>query len=114
LGAGLGLGAGGSGAGIGLGASMTTSVTGLDGVSHQTSMSLGSASAGIAASQGAFAGLGTSKTTTAAPNFDPDRFLGPPAASVGPYAQFNSSGRLVTSNGQVAASYTTRESVVIF
>lgn len=109
--AGFGVGAAGSGAGFGIGASMTTSVTGFDGVTRTETHS---ASAGIAASQGAFAGLGKSKTTTAAPSFDPDRFLGPPAASVGPYAQFSSSGRLITSHGQVAASYTARESVVVF
>ena len=120
-----------SGGGLGITTSSTTSVTGFDGVtrtetqstfmspsgttsSRMVSTSSGSSSAGIAASQGAFMGLGMSKTTTAIPNFNPDRFLGDPAPSVGPYAQFTSSGRLVTTSGQVAASYTTRESVVIF
>ena len=118
-----------SGGGFGLTTSTSTSVTGFDGVTRtETSssftglsgttssrtVSMSQGSAGVAASYGAFAGLGVSKTVTANAAFNPDRFLAPPAPSVGPYAQFHSTGRLVTATGQVAASYTARESVVIF
>jgi hypothetical protein len=122
---------GASGGGFGISSSMTTSVTGFDGVtrtetqstfmspsgttsSRSVSTSAGSWSAGMTASEGAFMGLGFSKTTAAAPTFDPDRFLGPPAPAIGPFAEFSSSGRLISTGGQVAASYTARESVVIF
>ena len=118
-----------SSGGFGMSTSMTTSVTGFDGVTRtETSssftgpsgttssrtVSMSQSSAGVAASYGAFAGLGVSKTVTAGFSFDPDRLLAPPAPSVGPYARFESTGRLVTAGGQVAASYTARESVVIF
>ena len=118
-----------SGGGFGLSTSMTTSVTGFDGVTRtETSssftglsgstssrtVSMSQSSAGVAASYGAFAGLGVSKTVMANASFDPDRLLAPPSPWVGPYARFESTGRLVTSNGQVAASYTARESVVVF
>ena len=118
-----------SSSGFGMSTSMTTSVTGFDGVtrtetsssftgpsgsSSSRTVSMSQSSAGVAASYGAFAGLGVSKTVTAGVSFDPDRLLAPPAPSVGPYARFESTGRLVTASGQVAASYTARESVVIF
>jgi len=118
-----------SGGGFGLSTSMTTSVTGFDGVTRtETSssftglsgstssrtVSMSQSSAGVAASYGAFAGLGVSKTVMANASFDPDRLLAPPSPWVGPYARFESTGRLVTAGGQVAASYTARESVVVF
>ena len=128
MGAGVGMGAGG---GLGITTSSSVSMTGLDGVtrteshssftgplgttsSSSVSYTSGSATAGLSASQGAFAGLGVSKTTAPGPAFDPNRFLGPPSPPVGPFAQFDTSGRLVTSGGQVAASYAVHEKVVFF
>jgi hypothetical protein len=74
----------------------------------------GSATAGLTASQGAFAGLGVSKTTAPSAAFDPTRLIGPPSPAVGPFAQFDSSGRLLASGGQAAAGYAVHESVTIF
>lgn len=65
----------------------------------------GSASAGVSASQGAFAALGSSKTTLPAGGFSLDKLLPPPAPAVGPNAHFDSTGKVVSSGGQVAASY---------
>jgi contractile injection system tube protein len=132
FGMGMSAGAGISGGGgFGTSASATTSVTGLDGItrtethssltgplgttsSSSLSYSSGSATAGVTASQGAFAGLGVSKTTAPSAAFDPTRLIGPPSPSVGPFAQFDSSGRLLGSGGQAAASYAVHESVTIF
>ena len=127
MGASAGAGAG----GFGVSTSSTMSMTGFDGVtrtethgsftgplgsssSGSVSYSSGSATAGLSASQGAFAGLGLSKTTAPSAAFDPTRLLGPPSPAVGPFSQFDSSGRLVSSGGQVAASYAVHESVTIF
>lgn len=65
----------------------------------------GSASAGVSASQGAFAALGSSKTTLPGGGFSLDKLLPPPAPAVGAHAQFDSTGRVVSGGGQVAASY---------
>jgi len=55
----------------------------------------GSATAGVSASAGAFAGLGTSKTTLSV-TLDPGRLLPPPSAPLlGSGAQFDVTGRLV-------------------
>jgi hypothetical protein len=133
---GMALGAGGSGTG---GFSMTTSssvtgfdgvtrsststtTTGFDGVSRTTtsssqtsaSASWGSASAGIPASAGAFAGLGTSRTTLPGAGFNPDLLLPPPGVPVNTSTTFDVSGRAVSGNGQVAASYSARSSVTVW
>jgi hypothetical protein len=123
-GAGIGAGIGGSTNGGGLG--VTTSVTGFDGVTttkssftgldgKTTSSTVttqgssggifGSASAGMTASGGAFAGLGTSRTTLPSAGFNPDMLLPPPLPPGGPNASYDVSGRVVSNNGQVAASY---------
>lgn len=65
----------------------------------------GSASAGVSASQGAFAALGSSKTTLPSGGFSLDKLLPPPAPAVGANAQFDSTGKLVSGGGQVAAGY---------
>ncbi|HEX8238980.1 MAG TPA: hypothetical protein VF574_04485 [Allosphingosinicella sp.] len=121
--AGIGISGGG---GIGVGATMTTSVTGFDGVTHTETSSAfagrtasgawvsGSATAGVSASQGAFAGLGTSKMTLPSASFDPSRMLGPPLPSVGPDARFDATGKLISGGGQVAASYSAQASVTFF
>jgi hypothetical protein len=70
-----------------------------------TTFSTGSASAGVPASLGAFAGLGTSRTSLPGPGFDPTRLLPPPAPMVGSSTLFDVSGRVVGSDGQVAAAY---------
>lgn len=98
----------------GLSASASMSVTGLDGVTRTSSSTSGSSSAGLTAAQGAFAGLGTSKTTMPSASFDPGRFLPPPAPAVGPGAQFDKSGKLTTGNGQVAATYEAQGAVTFF
>jgi hypothetical protein len=121
-GAGIGM----SGGGIGAGATMTTSVTGFDGVTHSETRSSfagttaggawvsGSATAGISASQGAFAGLGRSKMTLPSASYNPSQLLGPPLPSVGPDARFDATGRLISGGGQVAASYSAQASVTFF
>lgn len=65
----------------------------------------GSATAGLSASQGAFAALGSSKTTLPSGGFSLDKLLPPPAPAVGANAQFDSTGKLVSGGGQVAAGY---------
>jgi hypothetical protein len=126
--AGAGLGAGASFGGSASGFSMTsaTSVTGFDGItSTQTSFSSSSgsgsfgsisrsASAGVSASEGAFFGLGVSKTTLPSASFDPSRLLPPPMPRAGPGARFDSTGKLVSSGGQVAASYSAQAGVTFF
>ncbi len=74
----------------------------------------GSASAGVSASQGAFAALGSSKTTLPSGGFSLDKLLPPPAPAVGANAQFDSTGKLVSGGGQVAASYTASAGVTFF
>jgi hypothetical protein len=63
------------------------------------------ASAGVSASQGAFAGLGASKTVLPSAAFDPGRLLPPPRPAVGIDARFDETGRIVSGDGQVAASW---------
>ncbi|MEE9432854.1 MAG: hypothetical protein V3V15_01270 [Sphingorhabdus sp.] len=74
--------------------------------SSSASASFGSASAGMSASAGAFAGLGTSKTALPPANFNIESLLPPPSpAPAGDGGQYDVSGRVVSGNGQVAASY---------
>ena len=134
IGAGISGGIGGS-AGGGIGISASTSVTGFDGVTtNSTSASFtgldgvtrssssttqssmggfGSASAGISASAGAFAGLGASRTSMPGAGFNPDRLLPPPLPATGAQARYDVSGRVVSDNGQVAASYSARAGVAV-
>jgi hypothetical protein len=127
IGGSAGIGLGGGAGGIGITTSSTSSVTGLDGVTHSRSstsftgigadgsiVSTGSATAGVSMSQGAFAGLGSSKTTLPSASFNPGALLGPPLPSVGPDARFDSTGRLLSGGGQVAASYSAGASVTFF
>jgi hypothetical protein len=79
-----------------------------------SSASSGSAGAAFGSSQAAFAALGASKTTLPSGSFNPNLLLGPPAPSVGPTAQFESTGKLVTGGGQVAATYSAQASVKFF
>ncbi|MBV9931299.1 MAG: hypothetical protein JO013_10180 [Alphaproteobacteria bacterium] len=65
----------------------------------------GRASAGVAASAGAFAGLGASKTVLPSAAFDPARLLPPPRPAVGIETRFDETGRIVSADGQVAASW---------
>ncbi len=134
-----GIGIGGSiggAAGAGIGISTSTSVTGLNGVtttstsasftgldgvtrsSSSTTQSsvggFGSASAGISASAGAFAGLGASRTSMPGAGFNPDRLLPPPLPATGAQARYDVSGRVVSDNGQVAASYSARAGVAVW
>ena len=135
IGAGISGGIGGS-AGGGIGISASTSVTGFDGVTtNSTSASFtgldgvtrssssttqssmggfGSASAGISASAGAFAGLGASRTSMPGAGFNPDRLLPPPLPATGAQARYDVSGRVVSDNGQVAASYSARAGVAVW
>ncbi|HEX5182419.1 MAG TPA: hypothetical protein VFW19_04605 [Allosphingosinicella sp.] len=110
--AGVGFGASASAsAGIGFSASASVSsttiasTTTVAGTSTTISISSGRASAGMAASDGAFAGLGPSKTTMPSGGFNPDRLLPPPRPAVGIGARFDETGMLVSGNGQVAASW---------
>ncbi len=113
-GAGVSAGAGASfgasaGASAGFGASAGASFGASAGAAGFSSSSLsfsGSASAGVSASQGAFAALGTSKTTLPSGGFSLDKLLPPPAPVVGANAQFDSTGKVVSAGGQVAAVYT--------
>ncbi|HET9638529.1 MAG TPA: hypothetical protein VFP12_04910 [Allosphingosinicella sp.] len=94
-----------AGFGVSAGASFGASA-GAGGFSSSSVSYSGSASAGISASQGAFAALGSSKTTLPSGSFSLDKLLPPPAPAVGPNAQFDSTGKVVSAGGQVAASYT--------
>jgi len=120
---------GASASGAGVSMTSTTSVTGFDGVtrtetessfidasgsSSYSSVSSSRMSAGVSASEGAFWGLGTSKTTLPSASFDPSRLLPPPMPRAGPGARFDSTGKLVSAGGQVAASYSAQASVTIF
>lgn len=127
IGGSAGIGLSGGAGGIGITTSSSSSVTGLDGVTHSRSstsftgigadgsiVSTGSATAGVSMSQGAFAGLGSSKTTLPSASFNPNALLGPPMPSVGPDARFDSTGKLLSGGGQVAASYSAGASVTFF
>lgn len=119
-----GIGAGGGGFGI----TTTSSVTGFDGVTTtktnssftglggvtQSASSTTQSTAGISASAGAFAGLGTSRTTLPSAGFNPDSLLPLPAPSAGANASFDVSGRAVSGSGQVAASYSARAGVTVW
>ncbi|HEU0098576.1 MAG TPA: hypothetical protein VFQ67_07355 [Allosphingosinicella sp.] len=97
----------GASAGASFGASASASGLSTSSSFSRSSVSYGgSASAGVSASQGAFAALGSSKTTLPAGGFSLDKLLPPPAPAVGPNAQFDSTGKVVSAGGQVAASYT--------
>lgn len=97
----------GASAGASFGASAGAGSFGSSSSFSSTSVSYsGSASAGVSASQGAFAALGSSKTTLPGGGFSLDKLLPPPAPAVGPNAQFDSTGKVVSAGGQVAASYT--------
>jgi hypothetical protein len=74
----------------------------------------GSATAGISASQGAFAGLGASKMTLPGPSFKPGQMASAAMPSVGAGAHFDATGKLVSGGGQVAASYSTHAGVTFF
>lgn len=137
--AGIGIGGGvgiGGGAGIGMSAGIggggittSTSVTGFDGMTKTTTNSsftgpggtarsssstmIGS-SAGVSASAGAFAGLGASRTTLPGAGFNPESLLPPPAPAAGPRASYDVSGRVVSDDGQVAASYSARSGVQVW
>jgi hypothetical protein len=133
IGAGMSAGIGGSAGGAGFG--VTTSVTGFDGVTttkssftgldgSRTSSTVttqgssggifGSASAGMTASGGAFAGLGSSRTTLPSAMFNPDMLLPPPLPPGGPNASYDVSGRVVSNNGQVAATYSASAGVTVW
>jgi hypothetical protein len=106
--AGAGFSAGASaGAGFSAGASAGASAFGgpSSGFSSSGVSYGGSASAGVSASQGAFAALGSSKTTLPSGGFSLDKLLPPPAPAVGAGARFDSTGKVVSGGGQVAASY---------
>jgi len=60
---------------------------------------------------GAFAGLGTSRTTLPGAYFNPDVLLPPPNVRVGTSTIFDVSGRAISADGQVAAAYSARSSV---
>lgn len=119
IGASAGIGLGGSGGGVGMSAS--TSVTGLDGVTRTNTTStassgggFGSGSAGAMASAGAFAGLGTSRISLPPSSFNLDSLLPPAMPAAGSGASYDVSGRMVSSDGQVAASYAARSSVKVW
>lgn len=134
IGASAGIGLGGSGGGIGMSASTsvtgqdgvtrtntTSSVTGLDGANRTSSTStasngggFGSGSAGAMASAGAFAGLGISRISLPPSSFNLDSLLPPAMPAVGNGASYDVSGRMVSSDGQVAASYSARSSVKVW
>lgn len=134
IGAAVGIGIGGSGGGLGLTTSTsvtgfdgvtrtdtTASVTGLDGVTRTTSSStsstggsFGSGSAGAMASAGAFAGLGTSRTSLPPSTFNLDSLLPPPLPATGNGANYDISGRVVSSDGQIAASYAAQSGVRVW
>lgn len=101
--------------------STSASFTGLDGITRSSSSTtqssaggFGSASAGISASAGAFAGLGASRTSMPGAGFNPDRLLPPPLPATGAQARYDVSGRVVSDNGQVAASYSARAGVAVW
>lgn len=95
--------------------SSTTSVTGFDGVTRTTSSSsVGSGSTGIPATVGAFAGLGASRTTLPGAGFDPDRLLPPPLPGGGASTNYDVSGRAVSGDGQFAASYSAHAGVTVW
>ncbi len=103
----------GASAGASFGASAGAS--GFSSASSSSSVSYsGSASAGVSASQGAFAALGSSKTALPSGGFSLDKLLPPPAPTVGANAQFDSTGKVVSGGGQVAASYTASAGVTFF
>ena len=124
--AGLDIGLGGGGIGISTSTSITgldgvthssstTSVTGFDGVTRTTSSSsVGSGSTGIPATAGAFAGLGASRTTLPGAGFDPDRLLPPPLPGGGARTNYDVSGRAVSGDGQFAASYSAHAGVTVW
>lgn len=124
--AGLNVGLGGGGIGISTSTSVTgfdgvthssstTSVTGFDGVTRTTSSSsVGSGSTGIPATAGAFAALGASRTTLPGAGFDPDRLLPPPLPGGGASTNYDVSGRAVSGDGQVAASYSAHAGVTVW
>jgi len=99
--------------------STTTSVTGFDGTTRATTSSTtstggsawGSGSAGVPASAGAFAGLGSSRTTLPGAYFNPETLLPPPGVRVGTTTLFDVSGRAISADGQVAAGYSAKSSV---
>jgi hypothetical protein len=70
--------------------------------------SYGSPTSGVPAAWGAFAGLGPSRTTLPGAGFDPDRLLPPPLPGAGVTTIYDVSGRALSDNGQVAASYGAR------
>ena len=100
----------------------TSRTTGFDGVTRTSTasselgggMAWGSASAGVTASAGAFAGLGQSRTTLPSAGFDPDRLLPPPLPGGGVTTRYDVSGRAVSADGQVAASYSARAAVTVW
>jgi hypothetical protein len=134
IGASAGIGIGGASGGIGLTTSTsvtgfdgvtrtdsTSSVTGFDGVTRTTSSStssmggsFGSGSAGAMASAGAFAGLGSSRTSLPPSTFNLDSLLPPPLPATGSGARYDISGRVMTGNGQIAASYTAQSGVKVW
>lgn len=109
---GVGMAAGmsaGAGFSAGAGASFGASAGAAAGASFGASAGMsygGSASAGVSAAKGAFAALGSSKTVLPGGGFSLDKLLPPPAPVVGPNAQFDSTGKIVSAGGQVAAAYT--------
>lgn len=127
IGGSAGIGAGMSGGGFGI--TTSTSVTGFDGMTrtttnssftgpggttHSSSSTMTSSSAGVSASAGAFAGLGMSRTTLPSAGFNPESLLPPPAPAAGPRASYDVSGRVVSDDGQVAASYSARAGVQVW
>ncbi|MDT8760257.1 hypothetical protein MZO42_16270 [Sphingomonas psychrotolerans] len=122
---------GASDGGGGFFSSTTTSVTGFDGVtrtdtsssftgfdgttrsSSSSTTSFGGSSAGVRADEGAFAGLGMSKTTSWGASYQPERLLPPPPPMVTSSSSFDVTGRLVGGGAVVAESYTSR-SVTFF
>ena len=96
----------------------SSSLTGFDGTttsSRSVSVSAGAASAGVAAADGAFIGLGTSRTTLPSARFDPALLLPPPGPAVGAWSRFDSTGKVIGGGGgQVAAGYSASAGVTFF
>jgi hypothetical protein len=71
-------------------------------------------SAGIPASAGAFNGLGSSRMTLPGAGFNPDLLLPPPMPVGTSSTYYDVSGRAISSNGQVAASYSAGAGVSVW
>ena len=100
----------------------TTTTSGFDGITRTTTTTgqttsgqpWGSATVGIPATAGAFAGLGSSRTTLPGAGFNSDLLLPPPLPVGGTNTFYDVSGRAVSGSGQVAASYSARAGVTVW